>query len=426
MKVQHRKYLYLLFCLMLSIEIEAQVPSDLKDSLVKVLVADGFENVGIYQEKNSIYLFYENRRYRWEIDGLSRVLKEATAALNDSVVLHVVPMHCRVPITNVCIRLKGHENIHLQSSGESTSDAVFSSRLNTDSVRSIGKKIQFYNKSFGRFDLTFLPGLRIQLGNPSQPFEWQVSISPILQTSLWKGSLLSIQAMIPLHNELQYEYEGKIRMETATVNQLFHLPQDIFIYSSAGIFGFTNKNGPQNYFQRYGLTCDIRKYLFNGRFNTGVTAGYTGSMNFSGDYLYYYPDDTKLNYAVFGEYREPRFDFTTRIMAGKFLYDDYAAKLQISRQFHELNLSFFLLKSSLKSQGENGTVGGISISIPIAPKTAFKPGPFRVNLAKYFNFEYRERNVDPIATTYRINPDWNDTFRNLNPDFIEKHLTELR
>jgi hypothetical protein len=249
-----------------------------------------------------------------------------------------------------------------------------------------------------------------------------VSISPIVQASLWKGSLLSAQVFVPIHNELQYPYESKLRLETATINQLLRLPKNIFVYASAGLFPFTNDIGHNIYFQRYGVSVDLRKYLFNGRASFGVTTGYTGMMSLSDGSLNYYPEKTKVNYAFFGEYREPTYDFTTRITAGKFLYDDYAVKLEVSRQFHELNLSFFVIKSDLKSPGENGTVGGIALAIPIAPRKSPKPASFRVNLAKYFNFDYTNRIIDPVGRSYRTNPDWNDTFRNLNPDYVEHQL----
>ena len=402
--------------------LSAQDQPDHHDSLVRALVSEGFENVGIYREKQDVFLFYENRLYRWEIDGLSRVMKKAVAAYNDSTILHVVPMHHQVPVTVVTTGVKTYKEMRLEPTGIMIPNSNHFALLNCDSISTIRQKIKLQNSTFGKIDLIFLPGLRTQFGNFSHPVEWQASISPILQTSLWKGSLLSLQAMIPLHNELQYLYEGKARMETATINQLFRLPKNIFVYSSAGIFAFTNKIGSNIYFQRYGVVSDIRKYFLNGRVSAGVTAGYTGLMSFDGGYLKYYPEDTKINFAFFGEYREPKFDFTTRLTAGRFLYNDYGVKLEISRQFHELNLTFFVMKSDLKSEGEHGTVGGVRVSIPIAPKKGFKPAFFRVNLAKYFNYEYTERIVDPIATSYRTNPDWNDTFRNLNPDFVEKHM----
>lgn len=414
--------LFFLVFLVFPAAISAQVLPNPKDSLVRALVSEGFENVGIYSEKKEVYLFFENRRYRWEVTGLTKILDQAAATFNDSTVLHLVPLHHKVPVTIVTTGLGDYRRLQTGSPGISLATNPVRSVLNTESVSSIQKKIKLQNSTFGRIELLFLPGLRLQYGNPDYPLEWMVSISPILQASLWKGSLLSLQAFIPIHNELQYPYEGKPRLETATLNQLFRLPKNVFVYSSAGLFAFNNDIGHNIYFQRYGVSVDIRKYFFNGRVSTGLTTGYTGIMSMSGGYLNYYPEKTMLNYAFFGEYRNPNYDFTTRLSAGKFLYDDYAVKFEISRQFHELNLSFYVIKSDLKSPGESGTVGGIAVSIPIAPKKSPKPAPFRVNLAKYFNFEYVNRFIDPVGRSYRTNPDWPDTFRNLHPDFVEKQL----
>jgi len=234
---------------------------------------------------------------------------------------------------------------------------------------------------------------------------------------------LSAEVLIPLFNDLQQNYESKIRLETATVNQLFRLPKDLFIYSSAGIFPYINRINSRANFQRYGVTTDIRKYFLNGRIGTGVNLGITGIMNFSEGYLNYWPFN-KINFALYGEYREPKFDFTTRLTVGKFLYEDYAVRLDLSRQFHEINMGVYVIKSNMNSivKGETGTVGGISIAIPIAPRKSFKPAPFRINLARLFNLEWRDRSVNPLATTYKTNNDWAETARNLNPDFTEKQL----
>jgi len=421
MKVLPRLILFSLLIFSLALETRSQEQPNLKDSLVRALVAEGFENVGIYIEKKEVYLFYENRRYRSEVDGISRVLQKAAMACSDSSVLHLVPMHHEIPVTVITTGVKAYRERNVTAE-TGLSGIPVQSLLNTDAVQAFQKKIQLQNRTFGRIDLLFLPGLRLQYGNFDQPIEWMVSISPIVQASLWKGSLLSAQIFIPIHNELQYPYESKLRLETATINQLFRLPKNVFVYASAGLFPFTNDIGHNIYFQRYGVSVDLRKYLFNGRASFGVTTGYTGMMSLSDGSLNYYPEKTKVNYAFFGEYREPTYDFTTRITAGKFIYDDYAVKLEVSRQFHELNLSFFVIKSDLKSPGENGTVGGIALAIPIAPRKSPKPAPFRVNLAKYFNFDYTNRIVDPVGRSYRTHPDWNDTFRNLNPDYVGNQL----
>ncbi|MCX6219811.1 MAG: YjbH domain-containing protein [Bacteroidia bacterium] len=412
----------LLILLLISTGTKAQKRSNSLDSLSRALVRDGFESVGIHREKNDVYLFYENRHYRWEIDGLSKILRIASSTLSDSTILHVVPMHYEVPVTVITTGVLDYKKRIDEPTGEYHQDNLVHTELNSDDLNSIRKILKFQNRAFGKIDLFFLPGYGLTLGNEDKPVKLKFSISPILQTSLWKGSLLSFQIMIPLYNELSQKDESKVRLETAMLNQLFRLPKDVFIYGSAGIFAFPNKISSDIIYQRYGIAADVRKYFFNGRICTGFSAGYTGMMYIGEGYFNYIPNDNKFNYTFFGEYREPKFDFTTRVTAGKFLYDDTAVRVDISRQFRELAIGLFVIKSTLHSAGETGTVGGFNVIIPIAPKKGLKPSKFRVNLSRYFNWEFRERTIDPLATTYRTNRDWNETFRNLNPDFVNKQL----
>jgi hypothetical protein len=422
MKTKTCLYPLLLIFLFISPGTKAQESSNPLVALSRTLVQNGFESVGIHQEKNDVYLFYENRYFRWEIDGLSQIFKLASSALSDSTILHVVPMHYEVPVALITTGVLDYKKRMNLAVGEYPRNNIVSTELNSDNLSSIRKNLKFQNRAFGKIDLFFLPGYGLTLGNEDKPVKLKFSISPILQTSLWKGSLLSFQITIPLYNELSQKDESKVRLESAMLNQLFRLPNDVFIYGSAGIFAFPNRISSDIIYQRYGVSADVRKYFNNGRICTGFSAGYTGLMYIGDGYFNYVPNDTKLNYTFFAEYREPKYDFTTRITAGKFLYDDKAVRVDISRQFHELAIGLFVIKSTLHSDGETGTVGGFNLLIPIAPRKGFKPSKFRVNLSRYFNWEFRERTVDPLATTYRTNRDWNETFKNLNPDFIYKQL----
>ena len=393
-----------------------------QNPFIKNLIREGFENVGVMQDKGDTYIFYENRLYRWEIDGLSKILKEAANSFNDSTVLHLVPLHRQVAVTVITTKMGEYKKVLTHQTVNELSKQIISVAMNTDSLNSMLKETKLQNKSFRKIDLIFLPGFKVQFGNYDNPVEWQLSISPILQTYLWKGMLITAQILIPLHNELQQSFEGKVRLETASVNQLFRLPKNVFLNVSGGIFPYQNKLSSYTDFKRYGFISDLRKYFLNSKICTGGYLGLTGLMNISSGYLNYWPLQ-KFNFAVYGEYREPKFDFTTRLTVGKFLYEDFALRLDLSRQFHEFNLGLFVIKSNLTSNsGETGTVGGFNVSIPIGLRKSFKPSPFRVNLAKYFNWEFRERTVDPVATTFKTDNEWNETVRNLNPDFTKKQL----
>lgn len=406
---------FLLFYFILISDLRSQEFDSRQNKLIKDLIKDGFENVGVKQEKGDVYLFYENRAYRWEIDGLSRVLNLAAKSLGDTTILHVVPLHHQLPVTVVTTKVGDYQKTLKQQTAGDLSVSAIRVAMNTDSLNSISKGVLLQNKSTKKIALIFLPGFRVQLGNFDNPVEWQFSISPILQSSLWKGNLLTLQLFIPLHNSLQQSFEGNTRLETATINQLFRLPKNVFFNVSSGIFSFRNRIDSYADYKRFGIVSDLRKYFLNGRFCAGGYLGLTGYMTYSSGYFTYWPLE-KVNYAMYCEYRNPAYDFTTRLTAGKFLYDDVAVRLDLSRQFRELNLGLFVLKS------EFGTVGGFNVIVPISPKKLMKPSFFSINLAKYFNYEFRESTVDPSAATLHTNYDLHETVRNLNPDFVQKQL----
>lgn len=359
--------------------------------LAEKLVKGGLENVAVKEEGKNVYIFYENRMFRWEPDALRFVFKEAGACFPDSAKIHAVVLHHHLPLTVV--------------SGNSFEITGFS--FQTDSVRKVLRGIRTKNRSFGRIDLTLLPGLAAQFGNYDHPVEWQVSLSPVLSTSLWRGNLLSARVIIPIHSELQQEEENQVRLGTVAMNQLVRLRKELFVNFSAGMFSYRNKISSEQEFERYGIHADARKYFLNSRLCAGGYAGVTGQSRMSKGVLDYWPLDRAL-YGVYSEYRDPVYHLNTKITAGKFLYDDFAVRLDLNRQFKEVSIGFFALKS------DYGYNGGFSFVIPIAPRKQFRPAPARVGLANYYKFEYRASSVHPSAVVYQTDEDLDEKLHFLN------------
>ena len=172
------KYFTFLGCLFLCFfirlpDLRSQERQSRQNLLVRDLIKDGFENVGVKQEKEAVYVFYENRAYRWEIDGLSRVLNHAANSFGDTTILHIVPLHDQVPITVVTTRVGNYKKALTQQLANDLSVHAIRVELSTDSVISVRKGIRLQNKSAKRIDLIFLPGFRVQLGNFDNPVEWQ-------------------------------------------------------------------------------------------------------------------------------------------------------------------------------------------------------------------------------------------------------------
>jgi hypothetical protein len=326
-----------------------------------------------------------------------------------------VPLHRAVPITRITVKVKDYRKFldHVYDNGSSGN--LFNVSSDIDSLNIFLRKTRLQHKSFRKIDLIFLPGINMQFGNYDNPVEWQLSISPTIQTSLWKGMLLSAQMLIPLYNELQQSDENRIRPGIVAIDQLFRLPKDVFLNTSVGIFSYQNKISSEEIYQRYGFYNDIRKYFFNSNFCSGGYLSFTGQIRYGKGVLDYWPPD-KFTYGLYGEYRQTKYDLTTRLTAGKYLYNDFAIRLDVSRQFKEVSIGFFVLKSDL------GYNGGFNFIIPLSPRKQLKPSFFRINLARYFNYEYDATSVYPGAATLETNSDLDETMHHFNSGYLKKQL----
>ena len=396
----------------------AQKSPESVDIFAKNLSDKGFENIAVTSNKNDVYIFAENRVYRWETDALVTILKEALNFFSDSTNLHIVPLHRQIPITIISGQVKALRDQTVLRKERALSGDLFTISFNTDSVKSILGKISPQSQSLRKIDLFLLPGFRVQFGNYSNPVEWQANLSPILQTSLWKGMLFSAQVTIPLHSELQQPGENKTKLGTMSVNQLFRLPKNVFLNLSTGVFAYANQITSENAYQRYGVHADTRKYFFNSSLCAGGYIGYTGQILLSKGILDYWPPE-RLVFGLYGSYRDPRYNVDTRLTAGKFLFNDYAVRLDISRQFKETTIGFFALKSDF------GFNGGFSFIIPISPRKRMKPSFARMSMASYFNWEYNASTVNPNATTYQTGDDLDDTMRFFNTGYLKKQLAKM-
>jgi hypothetical protein len=407
--------IYFFFVIHFGQNLNAQELTFSQEKFIEGLISDGFENIAISNHNNNIFISYENSRYRSEIVALAKILEEATLNFNDSTILNLILLHRQIPMVLLSVRIKDYQRIQNRNMDSLTKIKKLHVSFAIDSIKNFFSMESFRNPSLRKIDIIFKPGYKALFGNYDNPIEWRINLGTTFQTSLWKGMLFSAQILIPLYNEIPQTDENKIRAGLISVDQLFRIPGNFFLNLSAGFYPFRNHIQSDSLFQRYGFHTDLRKYFFNSQMCLGGYLGVTGQARFSKSYLDYWPLNY-LTYAVYGEYRIPEYQLTTRITVGKFLYTDYGIRFDFNRQFKEINIGFFAIKSDF------GYNGGFNFSIPIPPRKYFKAKLFRIRPSKYFNYEYRVRSVSPNATMYETNFDIDEIMRNMNPDFIKKQL----
>ncbi len=263
-----------------------------------------------------------------------------------------------------------------------------------------------------KLDVFVHPQFNAQFGNYINTVESQINLAPAVSTTLWKGMFLSAQWIFPLQNELGYEGDFA-RPGLLTLNQTVRLPYNTFLSGTAGYFTQ----------HRYGADLEVKKFWRNGRWAVGVNMGYTGFAAYLKGVWYWSDMDTWTGF-LYGEYRFPKLDFTIKATCGKFIYRDKGLRLDAFRQFGEVTVGFFTIKTT---RGRNG---GFSISIPIFPPKRLSPSRIRISPALYFPWSYRYTGFADYGMQYATGSSVDEFIRGYHPDFLrnqfEGHSSDTR
>jgi hypothetical protein len=369
------------------------------------LISAGFENVQVAEHKEQLFVAYENRVYRFEIRAIKEMLKMIADECNKYNQINLLIQNKKIPIATISI-----SSIDLKNwSDKIISDSLFAGKM-TISVNESADfekyftKEEFQNSSNMKFDLVLKPTYRFQFGIYSDPVLYQLNFAPHLEFSLWKGMSALYELTIPIHNDFAPR-EDSIRTSMISINQTFRISNTFLLSTSVGYFS-------QN---RYGFDIEARGYFGNGNLSLGVNLGYTGYANFSASRLYY-SDLYLWTGAASLELRIPEYDLTLGLMAGKFLLKDNTIRVDIYRDFGEIQIGFFALRST------KGILnGGFNFSVPLFPSKHWNPTFLRVRTVENLSYSYSVKTDidDLIGLRYNTGFRLNNFYEKINPSFVK-------
>ena len=372
-------------------------------NLINELVKNGFENIRVKSDKDKIVIGYENRVYRFDVDAVNEIFKIVLPKITEQKKIILIPENRKIPL--VIIEADVNDCKGYLSSNISRTE--FSEKLKiifeTDVEWQDFQNETEFNSSNLKLDITLKPTLAAQFGVYSDPVMWQLNLVPGIRTSFWKGMLFNYELILPIHNDL-LPMEDSVRTGLAVINQTFRLPNSFFVSSSIGFFSNS----------RYGFDIEAKKYFSNGDINVGINFGCTSFAYFVGK-RFNYSNQFILTGSVNLDFRIPEYDLTLGFSAGKFLMGDNSVRIDINREFGEIEVGFFAIKSN------NGVSnGGINISIPIFPSKYWNPDFIRIRTAESFNWSYlvRSNTQDLIGLRYNTGSRLNIFMKKLIPSFI--------
>jgi len=395
---------------------EAEEELTLIDSVRNILLAEGFQGLRIVEKPDQLLIGYENRRYRFEVRALKEGTREvAPLIMGDFKELIWIVQSRSIPLVAVTIPLAEYQRFredpaYLPAFGESVEATI-----NVESYWKELSRAQAVEPSTYKTVFEIRPELRLALGGFPDAVLHQFNLLPSANVFLWPGMRVVGQAIIPVTNELQVPEEEFVRPGILSASQYFRLPKHFFLSVSGGYFS--------NY--TYGTRVEINKLLLNGDLIVDGAAGYTGYASYprrleveEPERGWEFADLSYFDYQFGMTYRFAQWDLLARVEGGRYLFFDEAVRVSLTRQFDELEITFFALKNNA---GENG---GFQLSIPLFPPKYGKPGLFQVRPSKDFNYLYHANRG--FLESYETGQSFAQFWQKLTPSFVKSQLSQPR
>ncbi|MFA7420049.1 MAG: YjbH domain-containing protein [Melioribacteraceae bacterium] len=382
-----------------------------KNDIISKLSENGFENIKVKIEDSKILIAYENRVFRFEVDALKEVLKLVVPLIDDREELILIPLNRKIPIIKFFSSLKNcreflANNINAE---QFVNDADI--RMDVDKDFKLLVDESEFNTTDFRFDLVIKPQMSFEFGPYSDPVLAQINLAPDIRTSFWRGMKFSYETIFPLWNEFGTRGDS-IRTGMVTLNQTFRLPNAFFISATAGIFSGN----------RYGFDFETKKYFGNGNFSLGGNFGVTSYIDFSGMTRILYSTEFMVTGSVNAEYRIEKYDLTLGAGIGHYLHKDNSIRVDINREFGEIEIGFFALRSF-----KGVSNGGFTLTVPLFPSQYWNPSFVRLKVAENYSWSYvvKSNTNDLIGLRYNTGSRINTYLEKLNPSFIKNRFSKI-
>jgi len=359
---------------------------DVAERVAAELTGRGFANVAAVVDGSRVVATLENTRHRDERVALREAAALLLPELDPGQELVLVPTHRAVPL--VAARYAPPDS----TPAEVSLDVSGLPPALRDAPRS--------SRSFGRIDVVVHPWFEAVFGAYLNPVASRTGVAPELRVALRPGLALAAQALVTLQDDIPTG-ETRVRPGLVTLSQLLRLPRGVFISATAGAFN------PD----RYGVDVEARAYTPDGRWSAGAQAGLTGAASYAREGWGFAPlrERTAL---VDVAWRSARYDLVLRTTAGMFLEEDRGVRLDVVRQFGELEVGWFLVES------REGANGGFTLRIPLLPARHPAPAPVRLRPADAFRWQYRYKGLVPGGWRYTTGSSLDELTRRLNPDHV--------
>lgn len=384
--------------------VKGQVPSG--DATVKALADMGFENVGWTEDDGERVYVLENSAYRLIGAGIGKAVDLIQKmGLPEGKTCRVIVLDNNVPQVSLCYRPVEDDTLAVAAR------AGWSAGYDLGDSWRKARKAKRENSSLFKVDILVYPKLYWRNMVLTQVYQVCFELSPAVEVSLWKGSKLSLQMIIPVYTDGYPKPYGNFRPGYLTLEQNVRLPGNIWLRGVAGVF---NRN-------TYGGEVSVFHPFRDERFSVAARLGVVGVGYFYSFDSFRYNGETRWYWSAGGDFFWPRYNVQARVRMEQYLLKDIGARVEVIRHFRYASIGFYgLVSERAKSNG------GFKVTIPIPPYKYKRRGYLpRVSTSQVFGTTYNAGNearyyLMPVVTA----DDGNNMLKDIeyNPYYLKTEL----
>jgi len=342
-----------------------------------------FENI----KENNGKIFYEQRLFRNPFIGLYEIRK----VTSDTAKKVFVPLIQGMPVGEYQFE-----------------DDIKYFPLNREDRKIYSKDIRFPQHLNGyKADFWIQPYFAANFGNFNRPIQSNTSLGLQTQILIIPGLSISTGVIFPLVSQLDNR-PNIIHLAATFLNQ-FYAVGNHFFSASAGTF----------YTDRYGLDLQYRYANLVKPWSFGVEAGLTGTYYYPKGGIYYSAMNELLLLAD-ASYRFTETNLTVKLQAGQFLWSDRGARIDLIRQFTNVELGLYISKTI------NGSTLGFNFAVPIPPGKIFQGKNARLRTTDEFRWEYTYTRGYKIAERNRTGYQLDQKLRQYHQNYLNAQFRQLK
>ena len=245
---------------------------------------------------------------------------------------------------------------------------------------------------------------------------WGTALATVIAD---KGNRINIEPIIPVYTNMDAGSRDR-RLQLGSTN----IQQD-FIFGGRW-YGTLSVGTFRSY--RLGANVDLG-YRVLPQMSVGIRANWTVDSYFGDDNWYVGSVDFKGNRSeVSALLRADYFDVATalnaQLTAGRFLYGDYGARLDIKRHYGDYAIGVF----GILTGGEHNA--GFHFAIPVRGKRNKQGGYLRVHLPEYYDMQYNmvsyfEYADERMGTELEVRPIENRSLQYWNAAYIQRNVQRI-